>query len=67
MKAILIDIAGVLHVDYRPLDGSIKAYQLLKESGIPYKFVTNTDMHTRQWMVNKLREIGFDMTEDEVD
>jgi ribonucleotide monophosphatase NagD (HAD superfamily) len=66
MANVLIDIAGVLHVDYVPIEGSIEAYKKLKQSGIPYKFVTNTDMHTRQWMVNRLRDIGFDISEAEV-
>ena len=41
-KAVLIDLAGVLHTGDDPLPGAVLALARLRASGIPLRFLTNT-------------------------
>jgi ribonucleotide monophosphatase NagD (HAD superfamily) len=66
IKSVLIDIAGVLHVDYIPIKPAIQGLQLLKSNGLKIRFVTNTDLLTRDKMIDKLRLIGFSIETEEV-
>jgi phosphoglycolate phosphatase-like HAD superfamily hydrolase len=41
-KAILIDLAGVLHVGDQVIPGSVDALARLRDAGLPLLFLTNT-------------------------
>lgn len=62
IKAVLIDITGVLYESgtKHAINGSIKAINKLRTSGIPFKFVTNETQNTRTGLATKLRSFGFD-------
>ncbi|WP_428738810.1 TIGR01458 family HAD-type hydrolase [Sulfurimonas sp.] len=64
-KAVLCDIGGVLYVGNTPIDGAIEAITKIKEH-YPIRFITNTTQKTGSQVVEKLQELGFDITEDEV-
>ena len=41
-KAVLIDLAGVLHVGDQAIPGAVDALARLRAAGIPLRFLTNT-------------------------
>ena len=65
-KAVLIDLAGVLHVDDEALPGAVAALDKLRESGLPLRFLTNTTRSPRQRIVNMLRGMGFAVAAEDV-
>ena len=65
-RALLIDLAGVLHVGDQAIDGAVDALARLRAAGIPLRFLTNTTRTPRRTIVAKLRHMGFDVDEDEL-
>lgn len=65
-QAILIDLAGVLHIDDKPLPGAAEALAALRASGLPIRFLTNTTRSPRSRIVAGLRKMGFVIEQDEV-
>ncbi|WP_332674482.1 TIGR01458 family HAD-type hydrolase [Aromatoleum sp.] len=65
-KAALIDLAGVLHVGDQAIDGAVAALARLRAADLPLRFLTNTTRTPRRKIVEKLRRMGFDIDEDEV-
>lgn len=61
IRGVLIDITGVLYESGQvgAIPGSLEGFEKLKESKIPFKFVTNETQNTRQGLVDKLRSYGF--------
>ena len=47
-QAILIDLAGVLHIDDQAIPGAVEALQRLRASGLPLRFLTNTTRSPRR-------------------
>lgn len=65
-QAILIDLAGVLHIDDEPLPGAVDALVALRASGLPIRFLTNTTRSPRSRIVAKLRRMGFAIDAEEI-
>lgn len=65
-RAILIDLAGVLHVGDQPVPDSLEALRRLRASGLPLRFLTNTTRSPRSAIVALLQGMGFDIGEDEI-
>lgn len=65
-KAALIDLAGVLHVGDQAIEGAVEALARLRGADLPLRFLTNTTRTPRGKIVEKLRRMGFDIDEDEV-
>lgn len=65
-RAVLIDLAGVLHVGDQALPGAVAALARLRASGLPLRFLTNTTRSPRGSVVALLRRLGFDLVEAEV-
>jgi len=61
IRAVLIDLSGTLHVESTPLPGAIRALQRLRDSGIPFRFCSNTSKESTSSLCQKLRQIGFDI------
>lgn len=66
LKAILFDISGVLHVDKRPIPGAVETVAKLQKNGVPMRFVTNTSRSTSQDILNSLRQMGFEVAQDDI-
>ncbi len=66
MKAILLDLDGVLYVGQEPLPGALEAFDRLREMGLPIAGVTNTTTQAKSHVVEKLHTLGFDFTSDEI-
>ncbi len=66
LKAILFDISGVLHVDKRPIPGAVDLIASLQQKGVPMRFVTNTSRSTSYDIVNSLKKMGFEVSQDDI-
>ena len=59
VRALLIDLDGVLYVEEEPIAGAAEAVRRLRERGLPLRFVTNTTAHSRDRTLHKLARLGF--------
>ncbi|MQS17053.1 HAD-IIA family hydrolase [Streptomyces kaniharaensis] len=58
-EAVLLDIDGVLTVDWKPIPGAVAALRELRADGVPYVLLTNTTSRTRRSIAETLAEAGF--------
>ncbi|MGE5471500.1 MAG: TIGR01458 family HAD-type hydrolase [Bacteroidota bacterium] len=65
-QAVLIDLAGVLHIDDQAIPGAIEALQALRASGLPLRFLTNTTRSPRNRIVANLQKMGFVIAAEEI-
>jgi HAD superfamily hydrolase (TIGR01458 family) len=56
---IVLDMEGVLHVDWLPIEGSPEAVEELRRRGIELAILTNTTGRTRAEIAERLAAIGF--------
>lgn len=63
MKAILIDLDGVLYVGDQAIPGATAAIEWLCREQIPHRFLTNTTSRPRAALVKKLAGIGIEIDE----
>jgi HAD superfamily hydrolase (TIGR01458 family) len=66
VRAIMIDIDGVLTVSWRPLPGAAEALTLLHDQGLAVALLTNTTSRTRAAIATGLREAGFPVGVDDI-
>lgn len=57
VRALLIDLDGVLYVEEEPIGGAVQAVNRLRASGLPLRFVTNTTAHSRNRTLEKLARL----------
>ncbi|HUI19839.1 MAG TPA: hypothetical protein VLZ74_02170 [Methylocella sp.] len=62
VRGILIDLDGVVYVGNRALPGSLDAIRQIRESPLPFKFITNTTRRPRRRIVSDLAQLGLDIT-----
>jgi len=65
-NAVLIDLAGVLHVGDTAIPGAVDALARLRDAGLKLRFLTNTTRSPRRSIAAMLGVLGFDITEDEI-
>ncbi len=66
IRAVLLDIDGVLTVSWRPLPGAAAAVRALRDAGFALALVTNTTSRTRAWIAAKLSEAGFGVSAGDI-
>ena len=66
VACILLDIDGVLHVSGDPIPGAVAAVARLREQGHSLRFVTNNSTRPRAVLAEELRQLGFDLEDDEL-
>ncbi|MBW3605040.1 MAG: TIGR01458 family HAD-type hydrolase [Actinobacteria bacterium] len=66
IKAVLLDIDGVLVASWEPLDGASDAVAELRSSGYGVRFLTNTTSRTRSSIADALRDAGIEVDDDEI-
>ncbi len=66
IRAVLIDIDGVLTVSWRPLPGAVAALHRLRAAAVPLALVTNTTSRTRASIASALAEVGFPVTAGDI-
>lgn len=62
MRAVLIDLDGVLYVGDQLVPGAVAAVARLGELGVPYLFVTNTTSRPVSALAQKLAGFGLTVT-----
>lgn len=58
-RGVVLDMEGVLHVDWQPIDGSPEAVEALAGAGIELGVLTNTTGRTRADIADRLGAMGF--------
>src|SRR5258708_1501699 len=66
IRAVLIDIDGVLTVSWKPIIGAVAALHWLRAAGIPLALVTNTTSRTRATIAAALAAAGFPVTATDI-
>ncbi len=65
-RAVLIDLAGVLHVGDEAIPGAVEALARLRASGLRLHFLTNTTRTPRPAIVARLQRLGFQVAAEEI-
>lgn len=65
-RAVLIDLAGVLHTGDQALPGAVAALERLRASGRALRFLTNTTRTPSAVLVCRLQAMGFALAADEL-
>lgn len=65
-RAVLIDLAGVLHVGDQAIPGAVAALARLRAAGLPLRFLTNTTRSPRAALVRLLHRLGFEVAAEEI-
>ena len=66
IRAVLIDIDGVLTVSWQPLPGAVAALRRLRENGYPVALVTNTTSRSQASIAAALAGAGFPVTAGDI-
>jgi HAD superfamily hydrolase (TIGR01458 family) len=66
VRALMIDLDGVLYVEDEPVAGAVEAVERLRREGIALRFVTNTTAHSRTRTFEKLTRLGVSLAAHEL-
>ena len=66
VRAVLLDLDGVLYVEEEPVDGATDAVAALRAAGHALRFVTNTTSRPRASILERLHRLGFDVADEEL-
>jgi HAD superfamily hydrolase (TIGR01458 family) len=66
IDGVLLDIDGVLTVDWHPLAGAVDTVAALRRAGLPFRFLTNTTSRTRVALVRSLAGAGITCEVEEI-
>ncbi len=61
IRALLIDLDGVLYVEEEPIEGAQEAVARLRSAGLGLRFVTNTTARSRRQTLERLVRLGFEL------
>ncbi len=61
IRAVLLDLDGVLYVEDEPVPGAREAVAELRERGLALRFVTNTTARPRRRILERLERLGFEL------
>lgn len=65
-QAVLIDLAGVLHIGDLAVPGAAAALARLRASGLPLRFLTNTTRSPRSALVRLLQGLALPVAAEEI-
>ncbi|MGI5379705.1 HAD-IIA family hydrolase [Streptomyces sp. CA-251387] len=66
VRAVLIDIDGVLTVSWQPLPGAVEALREIRAAGLGVALVTNTTSRKRASIAGVLAEAGFPVSAEDI-
>jgi HAD superfamily hydrolase (TIGR01458 family) len=66
VKGVLIDLGGVVYQGGAIVPGSVAAVRRLRESGTPFRFLTNTTSEPIAKVLAKLASLGIDSSREEI-
>jgi NagD protein len=65
-KGFLIDMDGVIYRSSNLIAGAVEFIRLLRQSDIPFLFLTNNSQRTRRDVATKLQRMGMPVEEDHI-
>jgi HAD superfamily hydrolase (TIGR01458 family) len=66
IRALLLDLDGVLYVEDEPVPGAREAVAELRDRGLALRFVTNTTARPRRLILERLERLGFALDPSEL-
>jgi HAD superfamily hydrolase (TIGR01458 family) len=66
IKGLLIDIDGVIYNDSELINGATESIHWLQQNDIPFRFISNTTMKSRETVQQKLLSFGIDIKKEEI-
>ena len=66
LRALLIDLDGVLYEGDRVVEGAAECVRWLVAQRVPHLFVTNTTSCPRQAIVDKLAAVGIETVPERI-
>jgi HAD superfamily hydrolase (TIGR01458 family) len=66
IRAVLLDLAGVVYEGDKPLPGAIEAVARLREAGFGLRFLTNTTRMPRHALLQRLTKMDVPITDEEL-
>jgi len=66
VRAVLLDLDGVLYVEDEPVPGAVEAVEALRDAGLALRFVTNTTSRPRGAILDRLQRLGFAVADKEL-
>ncbi len=66
IRAVLLDLDGVLYIGEQMIDGAADAVTRLRAQGLELAGVTNTTTRSRRMIADKLEHLGIGLTSDEL-
>lgn len=66
LKAVLVDLSGTLHIEDAAVPGAQEALKRLRATPLMVRFVTNTTKESKKDLLERLKKLEFDISEDEI-
>jgi len=66
IRAVLLDLVGVVYEGDEPLPGAVEAVARLRDAGFGLRFLTNTTRMPRRALLRRLTNIGVPITAEEL-
>ncbi|WP_372882267.1 TIGR01458 family HAD-type hydrolase [Psychromonas sp.] len=66
LKALFIDLSGVLYEGHKVIPGAVAAIKKARDHQLVLRFVTNTSRRTRTQLLTDLKNLGFELQEEEL-
>ena len=66
IRAVLLDIAGVLYDGGTPISGAVETVAELQKQPVAVRFVTNTSQKSPQQVKQQLDDLGFEVKPDQL-
>ena len=65
IRAVLLDLAGVVYQGEQPLPGAVQAIASLRNAGFRRRFLTNTTRMPRRALLSRLSGMGIAIIDDD--
>ena len=66
IRAVLLDLLGVVYDGDTPIKGAAAAIERLRNAGLPLRFVSNTTRSPRSKIIAQLAAMGIELTDEEL-
>lgn len=66
VSGVMLDMDGTVYRGNEVIEGAVEFIGRLNNAKIPYAFITNNSSHTRNFYSDRLKDMGFSVTEDEI-
>jgi len=65
-KGLLIDLDGTIYNDTVPIPGALETIEWLRDMDMPFRFITNTTMKSRETLQKKLMKMGIECRREDI-